>query len=374
MSASAPSPRIIGAVSLLVATTAGDVHAQTIALSGLDPVALCAGEERAGDPALTAAHGRLRYQFADAASQARFLADPSRYAIQWNGACARMGPLSGRGDPERWSVYDGKIWVFASDACRAGFARAPHGYTATAPALPKIDDAAHQRGLALFALAVEAHGGEAADAAAAVRFTRSREQQGWQHELMLLCTPTGATRRTSRWDPPATGEQRGFSTTWITPPGEGSAGTAFTTEEADVFDLCAAEEHDARRHALRELLPLLWARHQPAFRCRHRGASTLADLPVEDLEVFVFGMATTLHLARDTHRVEGISWRGRLNDGRTRAVRERFGGWTEVDGVLMPLARTALAPAADGAPAAEEWDQAALVAEIPQGAFERPEG
>lgn len=70
-------------------------------------------------------HGAYTYRFRNAENKATFAADPARYEIQLGGACARMGPLSGAGSPKLHAVHDGRIYIFASGACRQAFTKDP---------------------------------------------------------------------------------------------------------------------------------------------------------------------------------------------------------------------------------------------------------
>src|SRR5262245_27119561 len=89
-------------LSLLALPALSQPPAPAKALKGFDPVSLTQGKEVAGKDDLSVARGRYRYYFASAASKAAFEKDPARYEIQLAGACARMGPLSGLGSPDRF--------------------------------------------------------------------------------------------------------------------------------------------------------------------------------------------------------------------------------------------------------------------------------
>ena len=104
-------------------------------LGGLDPVVLAGGEEAAGKADLWADHAGYRYRFVSTATRQRFLADPDRYGIQLGGACAFMagdGAPPGSGDPDRFLVHDGRIYIFATEGCRTGFRADPQRYIAAA--------------------------------------------------------------------------------------------------------------------------------------------------------------------------------------------------------------------------------------------------
>lgn len=112
------------AVLALVAGAAG-IEAPA-ALRGLDPVLLAEGTEVAGKEAFSASHGRFRYVFASAQNKARFEAEPQRYAIQLDGACARM--QGAEGSPDRFYVHEGRIYIFGSEACLKAFQAEPALY------------------------------------------------------------------------------------------------------------------------------------------------------------------------------------------------------------------------------------------------------
>src|SRR5262249_15912867 len=65
---------------------------QNPALEGLDPVLRTEGQEVPGLASINRKHGRFLYLFSSGETLDRFKKDPDRYAIQLEGACARMGP------------------------------------------------------------------------------------------------------------------------------------------------------------------------------------------------------------------------------------------------------------------------------------------
>ncbi len=76
-------------------------------------------------------HKRISHHFATAASRKSFESDPERYEIQLKGACAfmaRNGAPPGSGDPDRYYVHGGRIYIFASENCRDSFKVAPSRY------------------------------------------------------------------------------------------------------------------------------------------------------------------------------------------------------------------------------------------------------
>src|SRR5262245_29957519 len=115
------------ALLLLSGAFAGQTCAQQQppydALEGLDPVLLTQGKEAQGEMKITVTRGQFRYMFANAANKAAFEQYPTRYEIQLNGACARMGaPVVG--NPDLYAVHKGRIYIFGSENCKTLFVAA----------------------------------------------------------------------------------------------------------------------------------------------------------------------------------------------------------------------------------------------------------
>jgi len=104
-------------------------------LQGLDPVHLARGNEVPGDSAISEEYDGYRYHFVDEGTRQQFRSAPDRYAIQLRAACAAMaksGAKPGTGDPDRFYVHGGRIYVFASDRCRREFMADPEQFLAGA--------------------------------------------------------------------------------------------------------------------------------------------------------------------------------------------------------------------------------------------------
>lgn len=112
-------------VLALAAAAAGASEAPPLALTGLDPVALVAGQELPGDPQLTVEEGDYTYRFASAGNRSRFTAEPGRYRIQ-NEMCPVSPSSPAR--PEHFAVHDGKIYIFATAHCIEEFQADPGGF------------------------------------------------------------------------------------------------------------------------------------------------------------------------------------------------------------------------------------------------------
>src|ERR1051326_4206064 len=103
-----------------------------IPLEGLDPVLLAQGKEVQGDMKFTLTRGQFQYIFASAENKATFEKDPTRYEIQLDGHCARMGSPT-TGNPDLYAVHNGRIYIFGSEECQTAFKAAPEKYLEVPP-------------------------------------------------------------------------------------------------------------------------------------------------------------------------------------------------------------------------------------------------
>ncbi len=97
-----------------------------VAVGGYDPVAyFTAGRAMRGLPTLTTEHEGATWRFATAANRDLFLADPTRYAPQFGGYCAWAvaNNYTAKGDPEAWTVHDGKLYLNYNESVRKNWAK-----------------------------------------------------------------------------------------------------------------------------------------------------------------------------------------------------------------------------------------------------------
>lgn len=90
-----------------------------VVLKGYDPVAyFTANKPVKGDPKYAYEWDEGRYHFANAKHRDMFAGDPEKYAPQFGGYCT--GSMSrgvrNEGDPEGWTIKDGKLYVFGNGA------------------------------------------------------------------------------------------------------------------------------------------------------------------------------------------------------------------------------------------------------------------
>ena len=108
---------------LCAAENALTVPGKRIALAGHDPVSyFVRGRPEKGSREYWFAFDDAVYLFSSAKHRALFVADPERYAPQYQGYCTKKLSEGERAeaDPEAWVVVDEKLYVFRS---KKGLAR-----------------------------------------------------------------------------------------------------------------------------------------------------------------------------------------------------------------------------------------------------------
>lgn len=292
----------------------------------VDPVALVGGAEQKGDAAFTVDRFGFRYTFTSAANRDAFNADPARYEVQFGGACAKMGPLSGDGSPDRYTVHNGRIYLFASDSCRATFLKDPSVRMDDPDPRPEPTAAQAEAGRALLDRAVTAMGGaERVDAVSS--FTRSlawEEQQGqtlYKRRDVLQVAFPDRVRHDDVWNDDVYGTVAG------------PRGGYFTGSSVRLL-------HPFRTGALVRLV-----RHDPLVIVRSRGLegfvvmdtgpSEVEGVTTSTVQTWIDGSATTLHVDGEG-QIIAAQYRGRGPDQTVGTVLKRFTGWQSVDGVNLP--------------------------------------
>ena len=97
-----------------------------VAVGGYDPVAYFTdGKPVKGDNDLTTNYDGATWRFASTAKRDAFQADPAKYAPQYGGYCAwavSQG-YTAKGDPQAWTVHDGKLYLNYNKKVRATWAK-----------------------------------------------------------------------------------------------------------------------------------------------------------------------------------------------------------------------------------------------------------
>ncbi len=92
-----------------------------VAVGGYDAVAYFTEKKPVrGSKDITAKHAGVTWRFASNANRDAFVADPGRYAPQYGGYCAWAvaNGYTAKGDPNAWSVVDGKLYLNFSKSVR----------------------------------------------------------------------------------------------------------------------------------------------------------------------------------------------------------------------------------------------------------------
>jgi YHS domain-containing protein len=117
------------AVSLSAAAWAGPqfIDSSKYAVSGYDTVSYfdlaqsAVGTPQAsplpGKAGITAEYNGAKFAFATEENRAKFLADPAKYAPQYDGHCAFGVAKGGKvpGNPKLWRIVDGKLYLNIKD-------------------------------------------------------------------------------------------------------------------------------------------------------------------------------------------------------------------------------------------------------------------
>ncbi|HEX5220487.1 MAG TPA: hypothetical protein VFZ59_13030 [Verrucomicrobiae bacterium] len=295
---------VVVSLALLLLPPPASAEEPALALNGFDPVLLTEGIEIKGKASAQTTHGHFRYHFVNTENQHKFEAAPDKYGIQFDGFCMKMGPLSGRGNPERWLVFEGRIYVFASESCRHQFKLEPEAYIDRAEPPPNGNAVSQRRGRELIWLALTGFGGvEKVDALTNAQWETVTvfEQGGTKTEMRQTATvvmPDQLRLDYSYGD---------FRETHVLTNGqllEISAKNEVTPLPADVYDF-------VRRRLYREPLALLRVRNEPGFVAFAAGIGKVDDRPVEWLNVGYAGATTRLGIDPTTGRILAAVYRGR---------------------------------------------------------------
>ena len=321
-----PSPaRVIGlllvAIVLLgcsAATGSAQVSETVISLEGLDPVMLSQGKEVQGDMKYKVTRGRFQYIFASAENKATFEKDPARYEIQLDGSCARMGAPT-TGNPDLYTVHNGRIYIFGSEECQTLFKAAPEKYLEV-PAAPKSPPTGEmvKRGQELIAKAAEALGaGSKLDQLSSFQRTDLRGNQ--VKNILTLAFPDALRQETVRPN---------FTLVSVITPSE-----SFIHVNNRATPMSEANRTAINKELYHELIVLLRARTRSDFK------AWLTEEKKLDIELP--GFTTTLGIDPETARVVSQTYRGRGPGGVVGQIVINYSDFRTVEGLLLPFKMTA---------------------------------
>jgi YHS domain-containing protein len=291
-------------VASMLASVAIAAEEPILVLSGNDPVELTQGKEVKGTEANQLTHGRYRYRFASAENKKTFQSAPERYGVQFDGACMKMGPLSGHGGPDRWFVAEGRIYLFASEGCRDGFMADPAAFTDRADAPPTGTEAEKQQGRELIQRALEGFGGaEKVDGLQSARWEVKTvyEQEGKKTEMLQATTVALPDRIRLDYAYGTFSEGHALANGRLV---EVSGAGQVTPLPEDLRDF-------VKRRLYREPLAILRARNQPGFVAFAAGSGEVDGQKVDWINVGFAGATTKLGIEPKTGRVLAAVYRGR---------------------------------------------------------------
>jgi len=297
-----------------------------IPLEGLDPVMLTQGKEVQGDMKYKVKRGQFEYIFASAENKATFEKDPTRYEIQLNGSCARMGAPT-TGNPDLYLVHNSRIYIFGSEECQTLFKAAPEKYLEVPPP-PKSPPTAEmiKRGQELIAKAVEALGGRS-KLDQLVSFQRKDLRADQIKNNLLLTFPDGVRQEIVRPN---------FTLVSVVTPSE-----SFFLVNNSGQPMSEAGRSAIHKELNHELIVLLRARMQPEFKAWSTGGDTVGETAVERVDVELPGFTTTLSIDPATGRVLSQSYRGRALGGVFGEIVITYSDFRTIEGLLLPFKTTA---------------------------------
>jgi len=123
----------LAAVALLRITPAAEAAppvytgiVEGVAVGGYDPIAyFTEGKPVEGNKDLTTVYEGATWRFASAANRGAFQADPAMYAPQYGGYCAYAVSKgsTAKGDPQAWTIHNGKLYLNYDKRVRATWAK-----------------------------------------------------------------------------------------------------------------------------------------------------------------------------------------------------------------------------------------------------------
>lgn len=296
-------------------------------LKGFDPIELIDGREVAGSESISITRGRYRYLFATEANKRKFEKSPEEHQIQLGGGCGRMGSLSGAGNPDRYYVFDRRIYIFASEQCRNGFKAAPEKHLEAPDAPPSGTPAELRRGRELVALALKGLGGAAR--VDGIKTYQARIKLSYQqgdkvsdyYQTQSIEFP-GRYRDEYDW-----GSSK--SAMVLTP------GAAMSEEKDGAWIREEPVRAALERQIHRNPLAILKARRDPGFVAVAAGKATIGDHEVELLKVGIKGATTSLAIDAKTGRIVQTAYRDR--QGAFGDVVKTYSDFREVSGLILPF-------------------------------------
>lgn len=309
---------IVALILLGCATFNARAQEAVIPLEGLDPVMLVQGKEVQGDMKYKVTRGRFQYLFANEENKATFEKEPSRYEIQLDGSCARMGAPTA-GNPDLYFVHNGRIYIFGSEECQTLFKAAPEKYLEV-PAAPKSPPTAEmtKRGQELIAKAVETLGG-GSKLDQLVSFQKTDLRGNQVKNILTFAFPDSLRQETVR---------QNFTLVSVVTPSD-----SFVLVNNGARPMPEAGRAAIFKELYHDLVVLLRARTRSDFKAWAAGNDAIdVELP---------GFSTTLAIDPATGRVISQTYRGRGPGGALGQIAINYSDYRNVEGLSLPFKTTA---------------------------------
>jgi YHS domain-containing protein len=349
---------LIGALGSVSATAPKVVEA----LMGFDPVLLVEGKEVVGKDDLTVTREQFRYHFATPENKATFLKDPERYEIQMGGLCARLGE-SVPGNPDMYTLYEGRIYIVASSECLELFEATPTKYLEPEPHKPARTAHATKKAQELLQKAVEAVGGaNRIDALTSYEVTGAVSNYSGDAQVKTTYTfvfPDHLRRERNIPD---------YGTIATVVVGD----EAFQIRPDEVRPFSKAQRTNFVKMLKRNVVSLLRARKDPGFVAVATEPSELHGKRLENVAVDFNGLFVTLGIDPTTGRPSTLSYTGRGVNGDYGHLLQELSDFRTVDGLTLPFK---VSTTFNGQPVPQmsfTAESIAINGDVPATIFEKP--
>ena len=345
----------VAPINLSHAQQSPAVSDTVIPLEGLDPVMLAQGKEVQGDMKYQVTRGNFRYLFAGPETKAAFEKDPSRYEIQLDGHCARMGAPT-TGNPDLYAVHEQRIYVFGSAECQTLFKAAPEKYleVSTPSSAPTAEMV--KRGQELLTKVVESLGGARLDQLSSFQKTELKTNNVKSN--LLIAFPDAVRQETIRPN---------VTLTSVITPSE-----SFFKVNNSIRPMTEADLAVFRKEFHHELIPLLRARTKSSFKVWAAGSDKVGETTVERLAIELPNFNTVLGIDPATGRVLSQTYPGRGPGGVVGEITLNYSDFRSVEGLWLPF-KTNATFAGEAYPNLSATVEAATInGKIDAGSFQKP--
>jgi YHS domain-containing protein len=343
------------------------------ALEGLDPVMLVQGKEVQGNLKIAITRGQFQYFFANEEDKATFEKEPARYEIQLGGMCARMGaPVSG--NPDLYTVHQGRIYIFGSGECKKRFEAAPEKYledeSVTKPH-EALTPEALKKGNELIEKAITGMGSAALiDGLANLQEKSSSLQNRRGTDVEIKTNLTFLFPDTVR----AVQLQPDFTNPSVTRETAAviSTAEAFAVTPNGIRPLPEANRINQLHELKRRPLAILRARKNADFTAAATGSAKVAEITVEQVVVKIDGSNHTLGIDPANGRILSLAYRRRGPGGEFGEVVKVFSDFRSVNGVTLPFKITATFNGQPWSEQSSNVESIAINGKIDPALFEKP--